>query len=275
VPLHAQRQCLHAAQNEEAVERAGDRADRVLQEAEPLAQRRQPIAAADDGDAADHVRVAVEVLRRRVDDDVEAELERPLHPRAGEGVVGGAEDAAGMADLGDGAQVGEAKQRIGRRLHPDQLRLRRQRRRKAHRIGQVDEAEAVPGARLPHALEQAKSAAVDVVARDDVRARVEQLEHGRDRRQARGEGVRLRAAFQVGDTALEREPGRVVRTAVVEALVHARALLHEGRGRVDRRHDRAGGRVGRLAGMDRAGGESVLAAGLSGCLLAHVTLLRR
>ena len=45
---------------------------------------------ADHGDAADHVGMAVEVLGRRVHDDVEAELERPLHVGAGEGVVGDA-----------------------------------------------------------------------------------------------------------------------------------------------------------------------------------------
>ena len=44
--------------------------------------------------------------------------------------------------------------------------------------------------------------------------------------------------------------------AVVEALVHARRLLCVGAGGVDRRHHRAGGRVGRLAGVDRARGES-------------------
>ena len=42
VALHAQRQRLHAAQRQEAVERAGDRADRVLQKAQLLAQRCVP-----------------------------------------------------------------------------------------------------------------------------------------------------------------------------------------------------------------------------------------
>ena len=75
---------------------------------------------------------------------------------------------------------------------------------------------------------------------------------------ARGERERLRAAFEVGNAALQRPSRRVVRTAVVEAFVHARALLHEGRGRVDRRHDRAGRRVGRLAGVDGARADAML-----------------
>ena len=57
---------------------------------------------------------------------------------------------------------------------------------------------------------------------------------------------------------------------VLEALVHARALLGVGRGGVDRRHHRAGGRVGRLAGVDGAGGEveSVLALVIALCAAA-------
>ena len=39
MPLHAQRERLQAAQREEAVERPGDGADGVLQEAQPLGQR--------------------------------------------------------------------------------------------------------------------------------------------------------------------------------------------------------------------------------------------
>jgi hypothetical protein len=174
------------------------------------------------------------------------------------------------------AKVLSAQQRVGGRLHPDQLRLGRERRLQAHRVGEVDEAEAVAGARLPDPLEQAEGAAVDVVAGNDVRTGVDQLEHGGDRRQPRGEGEGLRPAFEVGDAALEREPGRVVRAAVVEALVHPRALLHEGRGGIDRRHDRAGRRIGRLAGVDRPGREGLLGAGLVfRCGLAHVTLLRK
>ena len=158
------------------------------------------------------------------------------------------DDAARAADLGDRAQVGQPQQRVGRRLDPDQLACRAAAPPRRPR-GSVRSTKLKrwPALRLRTALEQAEGAAVDVVARDDVRAGVEQLEHGRDRGQAGGEREGLRAAFEVGDAALERPARRVVRAAVVEALVHARALLHVGRGRVDRRHDRAG-RSGRATG---------------------------
>src|SRR3546814_2284739 len=50
-------------------------------------------------------------------------------------------------------------------------------------------------------------------------------------------------------------------TTLFRSLVHAWAFLNVGRGRVDRCHDRAGGRVGLLPGVDRAGLESGPVAG--------------
>ena len=66
-----------AAQREVAVQRAGHGADRVLQEASRSARASFVTSA-----PADQVGVAAEVLRRRVHDDVGAELERALQVRA-------------------------------------------------------------------------------------------------------------------------------------------------------------------------------------------------
>ncbi len=124
-------------------------------------------------------------------------------------------------------------------------------------VVEIDEAE-IEARRAPaHALEQAIGAAVDVVHADHVAAAVEQLEHRGGGGQAGGEGVAVAAALERGDAALVGEAGRVVAARIFEALVHARAALHVGGGRVDRRHHRAGARVGRLAGVDRQGAEAV------------------
>ena len=120
--LHAQRQRLEAAQRQEAVERALDGADRVLQELDALAQLG---VVADDRHAADHVGMAVEILRGRVHDDVEAEFERALHLGAGEGVVGDGPDAALLRDRRDALEIDQLEQRIGRRLDPDERGLGR------------------------------------------------------------------------------------------------------------------------------------------------------
>ena len=78
---HSQIERLDAAQDEEAVERSGNRADGVVQEGESLAQPGVAFVTTHDGDAADHVGVAVQILGRRVHDDVETLFERPLYPR--------------------------------------------------------------------------------------------------------------------------------------------------------------------------------------------------
>ena len=114
---------------QEAVERARDRADGVLQEGELFAEL---LVVADDGDAADHVGMAVEVFRRRMHDEVEAVFQRALDVGAGEGVVGGKPPPGRLRDAGDRLEVAELEQRIGRRLDPDELRLGPERR--PHRL---------------------------------------------------------------------------------------------------------------------------------------------
>src|SRR5205823_13593279 len=71
---HPDGQRLDTAQDEPAVEWTGDRAERLLQEREPLSDRRIVRGR----EAADDVGMAAEVLRRRVDDDVRSQLERAL-----------------------------------------------------------------------------------------------------------------------------------------------------------------------------------------------------
>ena len=88
VPVHPYAEGLDAAQHEPGVEGAGDRAHRVLVERQQLAD----LGVGGDERAADHVRVAAEVLRRRVHDDVGAERERLLQVRRRERVV---DDQAG------------------------------------------------------------------------------------------------------------------------------------------------------------------------------------
>ena len=63
------------------------------------------------------------------------------------------------------------------------------------------------------------------------------------------------AAFDRRQVALERHARRVLRAAVLEALVLAELLLHVGRRLVDRRDDGAGRRIRLLAGVQTDGAE--------------------
>ena len=200
--------------------------------------------------------MAAQVLGRAVVHDVGAQLQRPLAVRAGEGVVDRHDDVALVRQLRDGGDVDQLQQRIGRALEPDQpgavldggfdvLDARR-----------VDEREAQADA-LEHAVEQAKRAAVDVVAGHDVVAGVEQVQQRVLGGHAAGEGQAVAAAVERRQARFERRARRIGRARIVEALVDADFGLGVGAGLVDRHDDRAGGRVGRLADVDRARGKAL------------------
>ena len=113
---HPDGERLQAAEHEPRVERARHGAERLLQEAEALGDRGVVRA----GEAADDVGVPAEVLRRRVHDDVGAELERLLEVRRREGVVDDEQRAGGVRGIGRGPDVDDVEQRVRRRLDPDE-----------------------------------------------------------------------------------------------------------------------------------------------------------
>ncbi|MNU92512.1 hypothetical protein D3C71_824310 [compost metagenome] len=252
VRLHAQRQGLQATQRQEAVERALHATHRVLQEGHLLGQFG---VVTDHDHATDHVRVAIEVLGGRVQHQVRAQLQRTLQHRRGEGVVDHHDQAMALGDGGDRGDVDDLQHRVGGGLDPHHLRLRRDRRLERRQISQVDKAEVQPGGAATHTLEQAEAPAIDVVHRHHVAAGIQQFDHRRAGGHARRKGEAAGAAFQRSHATLVGEAGRIVRARVLEALVLARAGLRIGRGGVDRRHHRAGARVGRLAAMDGQGGQ--------------------
>ena len=94
MPLHAQRQGFQAAQDHEAVERAGNRADGVLQITQPLANSPPRHTATPPPMTSEW---PFKVLGRRMDDDIETVFQRSLRPGRGEGVVGHRQNAARAA----------------------------------------------------------------------------------------------------------------------------------------------------------------------------------
>ena len=233
-------------------------ADGVLQVAEPLRQR---AVRAHDGRPAHTVGMTVQILRGRMHDDIEAVLERPLHEGRGERVVANADQSFGARNRRHGRQIDQLQQWIAGRLHPDEARVGTDR--GLQRLGpcQIDERDLVSRGALANVLEQPVSAAVEIVHRDDMRAGIEQLEHGRAARHPARERECRATALQVAERGLQRIARRVAGARVVVPLVHARARLHVGRGGVDRRHHGARQRIGMLPPVNGAGGEAHLLVG--------------
>jgi hypothetical protein len=69
-----------------------------------------------------HVGMAIQVLGRAVHHDVDAEPNRLLVQRGGEGVVDHGDDAARAAGARHGRNVHAAQRRVDRRLEPHELR---------------------------------------------------------------------------------------------------------------------------------------------------------
>ena len=63
---------------------------------------------------------------------------------------------------------------------------------------------------------QPAGAAVDVVHADDVAAAVEQFQSRGGCRQARGKGMTMPAAFEIGDAAFISEAGRIMAARIFE-----------------------------------------------------------
>jgi hypothetical protein len=192
---------------------------------------------------------------------LDAELQRPLDPWTGKRVVGDRDEIALASDPGDRGKIDQLEQRIARRFDPDHLRLGPNGRTQPRRLGHVDETHAQIGRALAHVFEQTVRPAIEIVARDDMRAGVERIEHRCHAGEPGGESESARAAFEAGDASLQRRAGRIAAARVIVALVHAGARLHVGRRRIDRRHDRAGRGVGLLPGVNRARGEPLLCRG--------------
>ena len=198
-----------------------------------------------------------QVLRRRVEDDVRAEDQRPLERRRGERVVD--DDERPSAALGhpardrrdDRRDVDDLEMRVRRRLEPDQPGAIGQRLPQRVLAGRHVHVSRVDAGAAPDLLEVSVRPAVDVVADDDLVARAGELGDRRGHRRSRGERDPVGAALERGDRALEALARRVLRARVLVAAARpADPVLGEGRGLVDRRRDGPGQLVGFGAGVD-------------------------
>ncbi len=117
----------------------------------------------------------------------------------------------------------------------------------------VGEFHAIAGQNL---IEQARHAAVEVVAADHVVAGLEHGADGVDGRHAAGEDARGDAAFERRQVFFQAGARGIGNAGVFVALVLAEFLLNVGGGRVDGDRDGAGFGVRLLADVNGASGEA-------------------
>lgn len=248
VPLHPDRQGLHASLDEKAVEGTGNGAGGILEKPQTLSD-----ALVVRGCESSHdVRVAAEVLRCRVHHDVSPEPEGLLNPRRGERIVNDHERTMAVGDGRHHGDVDDVEQRVRRRFDPHHARLGGHDVFQSGEISGVDD-EAGPMMNLGC---EAIGAAVTVGLHDETIPGAQEPHHGVLCCQSAGEPEPEGRSLEQGQMRLETGPGRVARPRVLVAAVVADGILLEGRGQVKRRVDRPGRRVRTSPAMHRTRLES-------------------
>ena len=159
-------------------------------------------------------------------DDVETRLDWALDPWGGKCVVGQGNDFSLARDFRDRFQINEFQQRITRRFDPDHARVWFNCALEIFRVSQIDIGKIKIRRAAPHSIKQPKRAAVKVIARDDMRATFEQLEHCRHRSQTGCKGEPARSAFQIGNALFIGQPRWINRPRVIVTFMFSRAFLH-------------------------------------------------
>src|SRR5581483_3580965 len=112
---HSPWQCAHAAQDEPTIERRGDGAAGVLNVANAFEKVVVDLA---DENSAEHIAMAAEIFRGRMQDDIDAEVERALDDRR-PGIVANANRISGVSHFRDRSKIDNLQERIRRRFRPD------------------------------------------------------------------------------------------------------------------------------------------------------------
>src|ERR1700737_4469999 len=99
---------------------------------------------------------------------IKTEFERPLDPRSGECVVGNRKNFSFACNLRDPFQIYNCEQRIARRLDPNHPRILFNCRFKATCFGKIDISEIEIRGTTPDFFEKSESAAIKVVADDEM-----------------------------------------------------------------------------------------------------------
>ena len=193
-----------------------------------------------------------------------AVVERLHQPRRGEGRVDQQRQAVFMGDRRDGRDVEHVQSRVAEGLAEEQPRLGADRRTPGVMVAGAHESRGDAEARQG-VVQQVVGAAVERARADDVAAGAGQrADRQVQRGLTTGRGDRAHAAFERRHSLLEHRIGRIRDAAVdVSRALHVEqrrcvlAVLEDERGRqVDGYGARAGGRVGRGAGMQREGVEA-------------------
>ena len=120
MPLHAKRQRFQAAQNKKTIERAGNRADRILQKRNLISEF---LVFPNNGNAAHQIGMPVQIFRCGMHNDIEPRFNRSLDPRSSERIIANRNQFPFARDLRNRVKIDQLEQRITRGLDPNHARV--------------------------------------------------------------------------------------------------------------------------------------------------------
>ncbi len=171
-------------------------------------------------------------------DQIGAMRDRLLPHRRQKGVVHRDQGIERMRATRHRGDIGDAQQRIARRLDPHQFRLARQRGIEHDLVGKIHNGDFVQTAR-GLGLEQAIAAAVAIVRHDEQIVRPELGGDQGDRRHAGRGDHAADAAFEFGQRTGKHVAGRIAGARVIVGALPGEPGEAEIRGQNQRRHHRA------------------------------------
>ena len=248
---HPHGQGLNSTRHQKAIHRREPGPRRALNKVDFL----RVLRARQDHSSACRIAVPVQILGHRVHDDVRSELDGALQVGAHERVIDRDGDVPLAGKLRNGRNVGHVHGRIRGRFDVQHLGVRAHGH--AHSFGHrsVHEAEFQP--KMHQQLRgKPENAAIHGFRQNHVVSGAQQTENGIDSCHSRGENVSAVPAFELGNGAFESFAIRVAGTRVVVSLVLSELFVDIRRSLIDRRDDRARGRIRLLAHMNGIGGKT-------------------
>jgi hypothetical protein len=189
--------------------------------------------------------------------DIKPRFDRSLDPWSSERIIANGNQFLFACDLSDRVKIDQFEQRIARGLDPNHARVWFDCALEIFRVGQIDIGKIEVCGTPAHSIEKPEGAAVQVIARNNMRAALEQLQHRRHRRQTGREREPARSAFQIGDALFVCQPGGIDRPRVIVAFVFSGAFLHIRRRGVNWRYDGARRGIRLLPGVNGARREAL------------------
>jgi hypothetical protein len=213
VSLHTDFKGHETTTSEVTIESGRNSTERVLHESELGV----PFFVVGDSNTHHDIRVAVDVLGNRVNDDIGAQGNGVLEIRRHEGVIDNEKSTVSMSTFSNSLDIDHTESGVSGSLEPDELGVLLEVVFNVGRVAQVDKASF--DTEIDSNLGKVTvGTTIDIVDRDDVRARVERVDDGGGSSRSRSESKTVLGTFKSSNSIFKVLTSRVTRSGIIVSL---------------------------------------------------------